>query len=123
MVYSGMLRRVALVRTDVSEEPGALFLRSVRRLLVAACVVPSSPILVTLMKKALSSSETSVLAGATRRNVPEDAILLYLYIFIEVLWTSQKRENEMVTALEGVTTQTRIHAPPHLLLSSSSRHE
>jgi hypothetical protein len=35
-----------------------LFLRSVRRLLVTASVVPSSPILVTLMKEALSSSET-----------------------------------------------------------------
>jgi hypothetical protein len=33
----------------------------VRRFLVAASVVPSSPILVTLMKKVLSSSETSVL--------------------------------------------------------------
>jgi hypothetical protein len=44
MVSSGLLRRVALVRTDVSEEP-MVFLRSVRWLLVAACVVPSSPIL------------------------------------------------------------------------------
>jgi hypothetical protein len=58
MSSSGMLRRVALVRTDVSEEPGASFIRVtrigelgttqaassnrrtlVRRLLDAACVV------------------------------------------------------------------------------------
>jgi hypothetical protein len=63
MASSGMLRRVVLVRTDVSEELGAsfitvtmVFLRSVRRLLVTASVVPSSPILVTLMKEALSYS-------------------------------------------------------------------
>jgi hypothetical protein len=77
-----MLCRVALVRTDVSEELNAsirvtrlVFLRSVRRLLVTASVVPSSPILVTLMKKALSCSETSVLTRVTRRYIPEDTIL------------------------------------------------
>jgi hypothetical protein len=48
--------------------------RIVCLLLVRANFAPSSPILVTLMTRALSSSETSALAGATRRNIPEEAI-------------------------------------------------
>jgi hypothetical protein len=85
MVSSGLLRRVALVRTDVSEELATdarclVFLRSVRRLLFTANVVPSSPILVTLVKEALSSSEMSVLTRATRRNISEDSILNIFFL-------------------------------------------
>jgi hypothetical protein len=61
-----MLRRVALVRTDISEELSAFFIKvtrigelgttlaltsSVRRLLVTTSVVHTSPIHVTLMKE------------------------------------------------------------------------
>jgi hypothetical protein len=81
-----MLRCVALVRTDVSEECiaiigvtriGALgtFLRSVLRLLFTFNVVPSSLILFAIMMEAIRSSETSVLTRATWRNIPEDRIL------------------------------------------------
>jgi hypothetical protein len=95
---SGMLRRVALARTGVSEELCTSFIRVTRigalgttlaatsnrrtfvilrgmgRLVVTANV-PSSSILVTLIMEALSSSETSVLIRVTRRSIPEDVIL------------------------------------------------
>jgi hypothetical protein len=88
MVSSGLLRRVALVGTDVSEEPGASFIRVTKigelettqaatsnRRTLRRNGISSSPIFVTLMKEAPGSSETSVLTRATRRNIPEDTIL------------------------------------------------
>jgi hypothetical protein len=81
MLYNVMLCHVALLRTDVSEERIAfiikvyVFLRSVLRLLVTASVVPSSPILVTLMMETIRSFETTVLTRATRRNIAEGGIL------------------------------------------------
>jgi hypothetical protein len=113
MASSGMLRRVALLRTDVSVELSASFirvtriieiLRSVRRLLVTA----SSSILVTLMKEALNSSETSVITRATRRNIPEDAILhshrrenlkYYTIIIIIIIINGSKAHCWAVSAL------------------------
>jgi hypothetical protein len=77
MASSVMLRCVALVRTDVSKESSASFIRVTRigELGIALAVTSNRRrLLVTLMKEVLSSSETSVLTRATRRNVPENAI-------------------------------------------------
>jgi hypothetical protein len=77
MTSSGLLRCVALVKTHVSQELSASFIRVtvIRELgTTLASVVPSSPSSVTLMKEAPSSSETCVFTRATRCNIPEDVI-------------------------------------------------
>jgi hypothetical protein len=65
-----MLLLVALERTDVSVVLNATFIRvtgigELGTTLDTASVIPSSLILVTVMKEALNSSETSVLTRAT----------------------------------------------------------
>jgi hypothetical protein len=101
-----MLRRMALIRTDISEELIAsiiratiigdlgatlavssyrsthiVFLHSFLRVLGIVNFVPSSPILVTLMMVALRSSETSAVTRAALRNIPGDCILISLLYF------------------------------------------
>jgi hypothetical protein len=76
MVPYGMLRRVALVRTDVSEELSAS-IRVTRIVELGTTLAVNSnrrSVRRLLMKEALSSSETSVLTRVTRLNVPEDGI-------------------------------------------------
>jgi hypothetical protein len=61
MVPSGLLRRVTLVRTDVSEEPGASFIRVTK-----ICELGTTQ---------AASSNRRTLPQRTRRNNPEDTIL------------------------------------------------
>jgi hypothetical protein len=67
-----MLRRVALVRTDVLEELSASI-----KTLYAAAGVPSSPIFITLMMEVPSSSETSVLTSAILHSHSQEILKSY----------------------------------------------
>jgi hypothetical protein len=78
-----MLRRVALVRTDVSEELTVSIIKMTRigiLWLLVTANVPKSPILVTLMIEELCPYETLVLTRATRRNIPEHGILNIIHL-------------------------------------------
>jgi hypothetical protein len=85
-------------------------------LLVAACVVPSSPIFVTLMKEAPGSSETSVLTrahGVTTKKTPFFRLLCTLHyctlytVHSQTLFTVIYMKSLYITQVycEGVTPQ------------------
>jgi hypothetical protein len=95
MPFSGMLCRVALVRTDVSEESIAYIIRVTKiselELVTAAYC---EEILLTLIMEAIISAETSVLTRTTQRHILEDGILhsrrrenlgSYMHILVDVL--------------------------------------
>jgi hypothetical protein len=68
MVSSGMLRRVALVRTDVSEEPGASFIRVTR----------------------IGELGTTLDATSNRRTLRRNTNLL-IYVFLDILISKGSR--------------------------------
>jgi hypothetical protein len=122
-----MLRRVTLVRTDVSEELSASFIRVTRiselgttlavttnrrkqRASVANYVVPSSPIIFSLKMAALCSSETSIFTRTPHRNNPEDGILHshrheHLKFYIPLTgWALQRRSTVLNRVFWDVTS-------------------
>jgi hypothetical protein len=124
MPFSGMLHRVALVRTYVSVERVAAIIRvtrigelgtlavtsnrrTLRRNTNTGKVVPCSPIIVTLKMEMLGSCETSVLTRATRRNNPEDTILHHIF----TLYLLKTKEKQILWSLVRKQTIPTLRPP------------
>jgi hypothetical protein len=99
----------------------------VLRLLVIANVVPSSPILAILMMEGRGFFETSVLAGAARRNIAEDVIYVPYYVLKMInLWARMfglvvNLHNKLklfkpLYSIQAVLQRTRKNDCPRLIL-------
>jgi hypothetical protein len=84
-----MLHRVALVRTDVSEELSASFIR------VTRIGELGKTLAVTSNRRTL---RRNILIVATRRNIPEDAILEVHNVFREICGTLQLDANYVIVS-------------------------
>jgi hypothetical protein len=99
MPSSGMFRRVACVRTDVSEERIASIITLERIGELGIMLTVSSSWRndsFTLMLQAIISSETSVAIKATRCHIPEDDILHVSDFFDGSISTYTSKQNSDV---------------------------
>jgi hypothetical protein len=129
MLSSGMLRRVALVRTDVSEERSAFFIRVTR--IGELGTTPAATSNRSTLRR--DTSETSVLTRATRRNIPEDTILhlpgtsilniclnVHIYIFlVSDFMKKRKRACSGTKSAVILATATAAAEPKRARMSSS----
>jgi hypothetical protein len=116
MAFPGMLRRVAHIRTDISEECSAsiIWVARIGGLGILAVTSNRSTLrrntIIILMMEAILSSETSVLTKATRRNTPQDNVREMFYLLgiaVEVVERSYQH---------GMRTNTPLARESNLML-------
>jgi hypothetical protein len=77
-------------------------------LLLTVIIIYSSPVLVSLIMGAISSSETSVLTRATRRNISEEGILHREQRFrnwIFTYWGKRRATSTILSPFKGLVTE------------------